>query len=303
MSSISVIICTKNRHADLANALTSLAQQTHQPDEVIIVDASQQAAPPTIHQLLQEFAAHKYLRTAPGLPTQRNRGIDQSHGDLVFFFDDDVLLEADYVAQIARVFEQDQTQRYGGGMGQIYPRRRRAPWLHRLLAQIFMLGTSGGSGRLRLSGFVSFPHGTQVFKEVEALSGCCMVYRRKALQNHHFDETLGGYAYMEDVDLSYRVSREYALFYEPAARLHHLSSPTARGHQRLRAKMLVCNHHYLFKKNFPQTFQRRLAHAWSLFGLAVRMILYRSPEGLLGVVDGWCTIIAGTREPAATQNG
>ena len=291
MSTVSVIICTKDRFTNLESTLCSLEKQSRRPEELIIVDASTTDAPPQLYQLIHKFDSHKYIQTLPGLTSQRNRGIDESTGDLVLFFDDDVILDNDYIAQLVQVFESDKTGYFGGGMGQIIKKTRRAHIFHKILGKIFFLGETKGKGRLKLSGFVSFPHGTQNFKEIEALSGCCMAYRRKALEHNRFDENLKDYSYMEDIDLSNRVSKEYGLFYEPACHIQHLKSPISRINHRKRSLMLVRNHHYLFKKNLPQTLIHRLIHTWSMFGLAVKMILDRSYDGFIGILMGWNDVL------------
>ena len=293
MTRVSVILCTKDRPAELMRVLDSLAMQSRRPDEVIVVDASREPILPRIRDRLGRFAAYKYLHTTPSLTAQRNRGIDESTGDLIFFFDDDVILEANYLERMVHVFEQDTEQRYGGGMGQAILRPRRALWLHRLIARVFFLNEPGGNGCFKPSGFAAFPHGGQVFREIEVLNGYGMAYRRGVLERYRFDENLKGYAYMEDLDMSYRVSRRYVLFYQPEARLWHLASPVARDRQRAQSRMLVCNHHYLFKKNFSQKWPFRFAHAWSLLGLAVRAVVHRSSEALLGVLNGWWAVLCG----------
>ena len=90
---------------------------------------------------------------------------------------------------------------------------------------------------------------------------------------------------------SNRVSKEYGLFYEPACNIQHLKSPISRINHRKRSLMLVRNHHYLFKKNLPQTLIHRLIHTWSMFGLAVKMILDRSYDGFIGILMGWNDVL------------
>src|SRR5207245_10387284 len=103
MIKTSAIIATKNRPAELAEMLRSLVNQTRLPDEVVIIDQSEDD---DTQRLVESMAAsHRncpqfvycYEPTATGASAARNSGIDQSHGDIVMFFDDDVILERDYV--------------------------------------------------------------------------------------------------------------------------------------------------------------------------------------------------------------
>ncbi len=121
--SASIIICTKNRLDDLMNCLDSLSQQTWEPKELIIVDSSD-----TPLQNEKRFLDHfntlcfphtelKYVHTSPGLTRQRNIGVKQARGDILYFFDDDVVLEKEYLSSMQKIFNAKPA--YGGGMGTI----------------------------------------------------------------------------------------------------------------------------------------------------------------------------------------
>src|SRR3970040_2707668 len=99
----SVIICSKNRLDDLIRCLDSLVSQTKSPQELIIVDSSDMP-------LLQKTLFTKifntdyfpithliYVHTTPGLTHQRNIGVKHAKGEIIYFFDDDVVLESDYL--------------------------------------------------------------------------------------------------------------------------------------------------------------------------------------------------------------
>ena len=202
MQTITVAICTKDRHEQLLDTLDSLLEQTRLPDELVIVDASSDDAGSSLDSRLARFPKATHLRADPGLTRQRNIAIDAAAGDLVFFFDDDVLLDERYLEIMTAVFDDDHDKRLGGAMGQIMSRGFRAKKLYELAADIFLLNDTHGSGQLKLSGFPCFAHGHMTPFNVESLSGCCMVFRREVLKKHRFDESLGGYAYMEDVDFS-----------------------------------------------------------------------------------------------------
>lgn len=108
----SVIICTRNRIADIVPCLESLIVQTALPQEIIIVDSSDRSL-----QEYSEFKAVfnearfasvqlKYIYTSPGLTYQRNKGIELCTQDIVHFLDDDVILTSHYLAHMRRIFEE-----------------------------------------------------------------------------------------------------------------------------------------------------------------------------------------------------
>ena len=99
----SVIICTRNRLKDLLVALQSICMQTVLPDEIIIVDSSDIAISkenfPKINLI--------YKHTSPGLTKQRNEAIDLASGEILYFFDDDVELEPNYIEEMQKIFEKN----------------------------------------------------------------------------------------------------------------------------------------------------------------------------------------------------
>lgn len=297
MPTLSVVICTRNRYRDVLRCMASLAAQTRVPEEIVIVDASddEYVAPTVAAAFPGAFPDCRVLRSPRGLTRQRNHGIRQTQGDYVLFLDDDVVLHREYVERLLRVFHTDTAARYAGGMGQISGVSSPGP-LFRLLQRCFYLGDVVGTGRFKRSGFPSLPHGRDEFLEVECLSGANMCFRRSVVSQFTFDETLHDYAYMEDDDFAYRASRERPFFYEPDARLEHRHSTAARLNRRQLKRMLVRNHRYLFNKNFPQSFSYRWAHGLSLLGLLAECVMTADLKGLAGAVEG----ILSRQPPALT---
>lgn len=98
--------------------LKSLIAQSFPPDEVIIVDASDtEDAYLKINEEFPKDSRFKYLHTKPALTYQRNVGVGNSSGDIIFFFDDDTVLDKDFIKEITKVFESDPEEKIGGVMG------------------------------------------------------------------------------------------------------------------------------------------------------------------------------------------
>ena len=97
---VSVIICTKNRIQDFKNTVISLTHQNRMPDELIVVDSSDDTAIQE-YMALENFPFERhYFHAGPGLTYARNIGIQKSSGDILFFFDDDVKLEPNYISYV-----------------------------------------------------------------------------------------------------------------------------------------------------------------------------------------------------------
>lgn len=89
---VSVIVATYNRAALLSQALGSLLTQSRPPDEIIVVsDGSTDATEAVTAAAAKTFANRLRFIRQPnsGLSRARNRGLSESQGELVWFFDDD----------------------------------------------------------------------------------------------------------------------------------------------------------------------------------------------------------------------
>ena len=81
-----------------------------------------------------------YIRAEPGTSSQRNKGIKVARGDFYFFFDDDVLLEDDYIEKSMACFDnaQELPLPLGGVMGTFkeFPKVNRLKTMYKHLFQI-----------------------------------------------------------------------------------------------------------------------------------------------------------------------
>jgi glycosyltransferase involved in cell wall biosynthesis len=95
---ISICICTRNRAADLARALTSIAAASSQPVEVIVSDDS--TNDDTRRMLATDFPAITHVEgPRRGLGANRNAALLFATGSHILFIDDDVLLGKDFLRQ------------------------------------------------------------------------------------------------------------------------------------------------------------------------------------------------------------
>jgi len=291
-SKISVIICTKNRFADFKATIESLIKQTRLPDELIVADSSDTKV---ISEYLNSSdipIQFRYFHTTPGLTHQRNVGIEKSSGDILFFFDDDVDLEVNYIELIEKVFLSDTSLTIGAAGGRISNSEQVGSksilsWLKRkyfsTLRYIF-LQSKLGDGKFRYSGMPSYPYLRKISGYIECLSGCSMAFRRQIFNQAQFDEELPNYSLMEDADISKQVlNAGYKIYYEASAVLEVKVSPHSRLSERELAEVRVLHYTYYFRKHWPQTLWRKAVLYWTLLGL---FILYlHSSLGRQGVLS------------------
>ena len=106
----SVIVCTRDRTESLARCLASLRDLAYDAVEIIVVDNAP-TSPRTaalVASMAAELRAPRTLRyvheNRPGLDWARNRGIAEAAHELIAFTDDDVRVDAAWLANLARAF-------------------------------------------------------------------------------------------------------------------------------------------------------------------------------------------------------
>lgn len=296
-STISVIICTRNRLDDFRETLASLMKQKRLPDELVVVDSSDT---PSLEEYLKTVTlpiALKYIHSAPGLTLQRNVGVKESSGDLIFFFDDDTELNENYLENIEAVFARNEPSlgAVGGRLENLFGyqtmtlRFRIEQMIFSMLRFVFGLDNYG-SGRFRLSGMATFPHHLMKPRYIDCLSGGLMSFRREVFQKVEFDEELPGYGLMEDWSISKSViDAGYKIYYEPAASLIHKESPQNRFDYFRWAEMFIVNYDYLFRKYWRRDWYRIPFYYWALLGFLI--INFHSKDASRGAFSGLKKII------------
>jgi GT2 family glycosyltransferase len=287
------VIATRNRPDDLVRTVESLLAQTVLPAELCIVDSSDET--PTRSQVGKLCADAKlpldYHHPAPkGLTVQRNVGIDRTQGDPVFFIDDDVALAPDCHESILEEYD-----KWGPELGGVRatPVRPARPSRTTIAYRKFF-GIGGwwpeASGRVRRGFYAEGVSEAAGVRSIEYFNGWFMSYRREVFDHERFDEALSGYAYKEDIDFSFRVSRRYKLVQTPRARCDHLKSGASRMSSHQLQRMNLANQFYLHRKLMPQTVRNRAALWWALFGLFIinvgKAAQTRDPGLFTGLVAG-----------------
>lgn len=303
---ISVVVPTLNRLEDLKTFLRSLEKQTCLPNELLIVDQSDNDE--TLETLdtyksLLPFEL-KYIRTnKKSLTEAKNLAVTHLNHqtDLVAFFDDDVELFNDFLQKMVLVFRDDYKKEYAVATGMISHEGNNKPdigsfrkllvSIDSFLCRFFILG-SPGSGKFKINGSPSFYNKSMNDpSDVEVISGGVSVFRKEILNTFKFDGNMKAYCYMEDVDIGYRISRKYKNTFVPAARVYHHHSPTSRSDKTITRSQFIQNYCYLFYKNIPRNILTCAAFVWSLAGLFAIALFELQFQSLLGYARGLGRVI------------
>jgi glycosyltransferase involved in cell wall biosynthesis len=258
--SVSVVVPTKNRPDEIARMLRSLRAQPSMPLEVIVVDQSMPA------YVLEPFPQLVHIQDPQisGLTAARNRGVDNARGDVILFFDDDVILETDCVREIALAF--GARPDLVGAQCSIHN-----PW------DDFPLSPFEVSERIFRHGFFD-PRPKRQGGEVipRLIDGLASAYRRDLFERERFDEMLPGYGLAEDWDMTKRAALHGALTILPAARVRHEPSPKNRLDLAAVVKLRRTNFLYLYDKlSADRDPRNRLWKNVFLLGEALRGIKHK----------------------------
>lgn len=102
-ASVSVVICTRDRPAELARCLASIPQQSRPPDQIVVVDNCSRSS--EVEAVCRAAGVHYVYEPRPGLDIARNAGAEAATGEIVAYTDDDVVLHPDWIARVLAAFD------------------------------------------------------------------------------------------------------------------------------------------------------------------------------------------------------
>ena len=267
LKKITFVVATKDRPDDLRKMLRSLLEQSHRPDQIVIVDSS---ADP-VSEVTKEFLELniKYIHhTPPSASAQRNIGIQSvdPNIELIGFLDDDIVLAPNALETMLN-FWQTAPEDFGGcAFNLMNPPSRRASQIKESALSRCLGLYSDKKGIVMPSGWQTLTGTVKNTTFVEWLPSTASVWRRELFVNFRFDEFFDGYSYLEDLDFSYSVSRHYKLAIVAGAKYWHYPSPFGRVSQYWFGKIEVRNRLYIVRKY-------RLSIPLCYLGIIIRLFI------------------------------
>jgi glycosyltransferase involved in cell wall biosynthesis len=253
MLPISLIIATKDRPAVLSRTLESLSAQHVLPCEMIIIDGSsgdesQKVAARWTRDSAPQVTLHWQRAEKLGAAVQRNQGVAVATQSVIWFLDDDILLEPECLVRLWSALNSD--SQIGGVNAMITNQRYQSPgWASR-----FMFRLMGGTddcfaGRVLGPAVNLLPEDRDELPDtvpVEWLNTTCTLYRREALPVPPFPSHVTGYSMMEDLTLSATVAKNWTLLNARTARIFHDSQPGSHKSDPVAlAEMELVNRYYV----------------------------------------------------------
>ncbi|MFA5155647.1 MAG: glycosyltransferase [Patescibacteria group bacterium] len=240
---ISVVIPNWNGERFLDTCLASLQSQSYQDFELIIVDNGSQDDSLSIVNHLYPDA--QIIRNEDNLGFSRavNQGWERAAGLYVFLLNNDTELTPDCLEKLNDFLDR-QPQAAVAAPKMLYFADRRLINDAGDRLSIYGLASKRGQGEIDRG----------QYEVIERIFGACAggaIYRKEVL------ERLQGFAanffaYLEDVDLSFRANLiGYQTYFVPAARLYHVDGGTSRQRQNQTYFLMVRNGLYLIFRNYP----------------------------------------------------
>ncbi len=218
---ISVIICTYNRAALLADALQSVCEQRLDQAryEVIVVDNnSTDHTPAVVDAFAQHYPQIRYCREPQqGISSARNRGWREAKGEYVAYIDDDCKAPPEWL-QVAQTIIQQQKPLEFGGPALAYCNTTKPVWWRDTYDAYYSLDRDRPVGYL--------PAEREIY-------GCNLFLQRAILtQMGGFNPALGvngdKLAYGEETELHARLCAllpEHRAYFDPKLYVYHLLRP------------------------------------------------------------------------------
>lgn len=263
-----LIVPTKDRPVDIQNLFASILTQTRKPDLVIVVDGSDNPIESMIHSFSDRINLKYYACRPPSLPKQRNVGISNlpNDTDWLGFLDDDLVLENNALENLENfIIDQKNPKLKGVGLSIInQPLLRKS-----LFNRIFLLSTKA-PGQITKAGYpTAIPYVKEDVK-TDWIYGGATFWSADIFQKFSYDEWFSGTGYMEDIDFSYRVSKEYDLMISSQATCNHYDHGITLAKETSRAEWQLTSWWYFVKKHKEFSV---IVILWAMFGVILKNLI------------------------------
>lgn len=263
-----LIIPTKDRPHDVQRLFASILSQTRKPDHVIVVDGSDSPIKSIIDKYTSTQSVHYISCRPPSLPKQRNLGIESipSGTDWVGFLDDDLVLEYNALEKLEKtILKKNDPKLKGIGLSII---NQASPKIMPFLR--FFLMSDSRPGIITKAGYPTAIPNVRSDIKTDWIYGGATFWARDVFQNFKFDEWFFGTGYMEDIDFSYRISRQYNLMISYEARCNHYHHQIPVHKEASIGEWQMTSWWYFVRKHRHFSM---VCVAWGMFGLLLKNLL------------------------------
>lgn len=284
MPKVSVVIPNYNGEKYLEDCIEALRAQDYEDFETIIIDNASQDSD---YKWLIEYKGITFKRLDKnyGFSKAVNEGIKMAKGDYVLLLNNDTVVEPSFISEQVKTIESNK-KIFGVSSKMI------AYQDHSIMDdagdEYTVLGWAYKTGDGKPVELF-----TQTNKVFSACAGAAL-YRKSVFDEiGYFDENF--FAYMEDVDISYRARvYGYENVYCPEAKVYHIGSATSGSkYNAFKVKLAARNNIYVPYKNMP-LLQLIINLPALLLGILVKLIWFSKlgfgKEYVAGLKEGFTTL-------------
>ena len=244
-----IVIPTKDRPEELINTINFLASNTFFFSEIIIVDSSNLEEKKIIKKKITNYNFNiKVIDSEPSTCIQRNIGFNFiKNEEHIMFLDDDNIFYSDALHKMQE-FLKNNKDFVGVAFNQIYDYKENILEKFKKNNIFNKLGIySSEKGGLTKSGwqskFINFDNDMVV----QWLPTRAVIYKSSAVKNIRFDDNLGIYGYLEDLDFSLELKKKGRLMVCSQAKYTHDQTIARPGFEF--GKKEIKNRYYIVKKH------------------------------------------------------
>lgn len=262
---ISIVIPNYNGNAYLQPCIHSIMRQNYDDLEIIIID---NASTDSDYEWVREYEHIKFVRLDKNYGFSRaiNEGVKLAQYEFVVLLNNDTELKANFLVELERAIRKDEK-------------------IFSVCSKMIRydnpnLIDDAGDEYTILGWAYKRGDGKSInqYNRYENVFSSCAgaaIYRKSLLQQlGGFDESF--FAYMEDVDLSYRANLQgYKNMYCPKAQVYHIGSATTGSkYNSFKVRLAARNNIYVVYKNMP-TVQLILNFPMLLLGWIIKYVFFR----------------------------
>lgn len=252
-NSCSLIIPTRNRHKYVKKIFKQLKSNKIKFQEILVIDSSDSKSAFFVKRICAKHFA-QYFHTTPSISYQRNLGLKKrnKNNKYVMFLDDDIFfLKKAFHSMNKMLFDYRNNHEVCGFGFNLQNKNYKPGLLDRIkknrICKFFNL-YSVEAGKVMKSGWHTKIENLKNNQIVDWIYTAAVVYKNKLIKNNYFDNSLGVYSYLEDLDFCLNFKKKnLRLIINCSAKIKH---PNVIERNDYKFGLLeILNRYYLVKKH------------------------------------------------------
>lgn len=246
-----LIIPTRNRFNQIVRNLRYFQKNLIYFKEIIIIDSSDKIQKKKLTNAIEKYKNIKLIFSKPSSSRQRNLGLKNTNkkSKFIMFLDDDIYFYKNAFLYMNESIKKE-TKKTVGFSFNIISKNKNQISDKLKKNKIFKLLNiySDKNGIVTKSGWHTKIANLEEDTYTDWLSTQAVVYYKKNLKNHCFEEKFGEYSYLEDLDFSYKIKKKNKNL-KVVYKAKYKSPLISKRHGFIFGKIEIYNRYLFVKKN------------------------------------------------------